>query len=139
MNPTRRGLLACATPVLAIAWSAPTRPALSAEHPDAALLAVCTTFATLTASMDRMNADPTVADADLEATCCHWHEAVNELSDLRAVTAAGVQAKARAVIAAFRLDVPTGVDETVESSAEPHELAAWSLLQDLVAGAGGIA
>ena len=89
----------------AIALPASVASPTSPNHPDAALLATCATFASLTATIHRMNAATTCDWDELTETNADWHDTLEDLSDMRPVTLAGAQAKAQAVIAAFQLDV----------------------------------
>ena len=130
------GLTAIAAVFALPSLAAPISPATSPNHPDAALLAMCATFAGLTASIRRMNAAETCDWDDLTATNIEWHDTLEDLSDMRPVTLAGAQAKAQAVVAAFELDVPSGISSTVEDDSEPHEWAAWRLLHDVLALGG---
>ncbi len=107
----------------------PITPTTLPNHPDAVLLATCATFADLTATIHRMNAATACDWDDLTATNIEWHDTLEDLGDMRPIT----QAKARAVIAAFELDVPSGISSTVEDDSEPHKWAAWRLLHDVLA------
>ena len=110
----------------------PVIPTTSPDHPDAALLATCATFAELTASIHRINAGTACDWDELTTINLEWHDTLEDLSDMRPTTPAGIQAKARAAIAAFELDVPSGIGSTVEEHAQPHEYAAWRLFHDVV-------
>ena len=114
----------------------PATPATSPDQPDTVLLATCATFAQLTTSIHRMNAAAVCDWDELTAVNIEWHDTLEDLSDMRPVTLAGIRAKARAVIAAFQLDVASGLGSTVEDHAEPHDYAAWRLLHDVLALGG---
>ena len=139
---SRRGLLAgTGMAVIAAALALPAAvppviPITSPDHPDAVLLATCATFANISATIHRMNAAAPCDWDDLTETNADWHDTLEDLSDMRPVTLAGAQAKAQAVVAAFQLDVASGLGSTVEDHAEPHDYAAWRLLHDVLALGG---
>lgn len=64
-------------------------------------------------------------------------DCARDLSDrlvaMKAVTIAGMVAKARAVRVSMQNSIAWEVGSTVESCGESHELLMWSLLNDLVA------
>ena len=137
--PSRRRLLAgSGLATIAAVFALPVAvppviPTTSLDNPDAVLLATCATFAGLTTTIHRMNAATACDWDELTATNIEWHDTLEDLSDMRPVTLLGAQAKARAVIAAFELDVPSGIGSTVEDASQPHEWAAWRLFHDVLA------
>jgi len=136
---TRRTLLIGAAGLTAVAVSQ-TTPAgwrvvdTSVEHPDAALLAACATFAIACANMAAISAADAPTDAELEVVVDAWRAPIDTITDTPATTPEGVRAKAQAVIGYF---ANTGVSkynwETLEEAMSGHEMMAWRLAHEIVA------
>ncbi len=113
-----------------VAERPPFIPAMSPDHPDAALIAACMAFMKAEAALFAVP-DDAPDDAHSEATD-RYHDRHKALIDIRATTLAGLKAKTRAVIGGFEMMVAISCGSTVEDSASWHELGAYRVLQDVL-------
>ncbi len=94
-------------------------------HPDAELLAECERF--LAADRELIVLDRTTGDHDYGEILGRYYAALGRLTELQPRTRAGLLAKAKAAHAAVA---------SVANELEREEMAAFSVLTDLLAGAG---
>ena len=132
-KPSRRSLFTGATAAAALA----SLPAMAS--PDAELIALCAEYRTRRAliwSMDNPAPGQEWTDAECETAGRAMYQAVEDIAEIAATTAAGLRAKAGALKTALEYDVPVRKDETVEDCADRHEWLAYQLALDVLAGAG---
>ncbi len=128
----RRALLASAASLAAAGL-----PAAGANADgDAELLAACAVFAAAAREVVRLERIADVPDAVFEPANDALHDAVIRVSELRARTTAGVQAKAAVCRAVLAMDEPLAVTGRFDVPARRHDVLAWSLMSDMAEVAG---
>ena len=134
-TPSRRGFLALTAGASALA----TLPVPALASPDAELIALCAEYRTRRAliwTMDNPAPGQEFTDDECNVASRAMYQALEDIADMTATTAAGLRAKAGALRIAFEYDVPVMKVDTVEDCAERHEWLAFTLARDILAGAG---
>jgi hypothetical protein len=107
--------------------------AKAAPVPEPDLHAACARFWEAHDVLERWNRhEISLTDETATPLTAQWHDAMVEISNHQTRTVEGIRAKAKVMLAGFDFNIPTGLTETVEGSAETHEWLAWRLAQDLL-------
>jgi len=132
LAPSRRAMLrGSAAVLLAAGTSAAAATATTDAGPDAELLAACAVFAAAAQEVARLERIDDLPDEEFEPANDALHTALIRVSELRARTAAGVQAKAAVCRAVLASDEPSAVTGRFDVPARRHDVLAWSTLADM--------